>query len=429
MKTPDLDISDFDDREFTDALKVDFGRATRLVHSGSTCDAYDSMIQRRRVFIKRLKPEFRDNPLYRSAFDKEYDLGVGLNHVSLPRYVTIGDDYLVMDFIEGDTLGELLRRGDERLQDKRFVDRLLGELIDVIEYLHRHQVVHCDIKPDNLIVSPYDGQPLTLVDFDKAYTSWLSDTAGNPAKYDCETCSDGQVDFKGICAIADLLGHKGLAAMKDNKELTIAALRRALATPSRHRYIVAAIVLGLIICCGALAYNLRQPSMVSALGDEIVTEEVVEAAEPVNTDEASVEPSRVEPVVVEKTIVVNNTHPDTCNTTKVDYLIENKLDEVTEIIHQVIDPYIREGNELIAKASDTTIPLSQIEEADEAYRDKFAEIIGKTDKELQKRYDFYYQQEGGMLFMKSGLFEPFYSGFFQYTNEIGRVIQERKGIK
>ena len=76
MKTPDLDISDFDDREFTDALKVDFGRATRLVHSGSTCDAYDSMIQRRRVFIKRLKPEFRDNPLYRSAFDKEYDLSL-----------------------------------------------------------------------------------------------------------------------------------------------------------------------------------------------------------------------------------------------------------------------------------------------------------------------------------------------------------------
>lgn len=63
MKTPDLDISDFDNREFTDALKVDFGRATRLVHSGSTCDAYDSMIQRRRVFIKRLKPECRDNPL------------------------------------------------------------------------------------------------------------------------------------------------------------------------------------------------------------------------------------------------------------------------------------------------------------------------------------------------------------------------------
>lgn len=429
MITSDLDISAFDEETLGGALQIDFGRARKLTHAGSTCNTYECVIQRRRVFVKRLKPEFRDNPLYRAAFDKEYDLGVGLSHCSLPRYVAIGDDYIVMDYIEGETLGELIRRDDERLKDKRFVDKLLSELIDVVEYLHRHQVVHCDLKPDNIIVSPYDAQPLTLVDFDKAYTSWLSDTAGNPAKYNCETCADGQVDFKGICAIAELLGQKQLAALKNNKNLTPGDLRKALAGQSMHRYVVATLVVVAFICCGAFAYNLRRPSdalPVHTENTESAAEEVVETVEPVNTDEASVNASRVEPAAVEKTNAVNNTPPDTCNTAKIDYLIENKSNEIHEIIHRIIDPYIQEGNDLITKAADTTIPIQEIEEADRAYGEKYMEVIDRTEKELQKRYDFYYQQEGSALFMKSGLYEKLFYDRVHYMSAIGVIIDERK---
>ena len=46
---------------------VDFATARLLNRSGSTCDAYECVIQRRRVFVKRLKAEYRDNPLYRAA--------------------------------------------------------------------------------------------------------------------------------------------------------------------------------------------------------------------------------------------------------------------------------------------------------------------------------------------------------------------------
>ncbi len=134
MKEDDVIVSGFDrtgdDRA---SFAVDFSQAKRLERGGSTCDAYECTVQRRRVFVKCLKPEYRDNPLYRAAFDKEYDLGVSLSHPSLPRYVGFGGDYIVMDFIEGDTLADLIKHNDRRLKNRKFVRKLLLNII------------HCDI--------------------------------------------------------------------------------------------------------------------------------------------------------------------------------------------------------------------------------------------------------------------------------------------
>ncbi|MDE6249024.1 MAG: protein kinase, partial [Paramuribaculum sp.] len=203
---------------------VDFTKAELLDRSGSTCDAYEATVQRRRVFVKRLKAEYRDNPLYRAAFDKEYDLGVSLSHPSLPRYVGYGDDYVVMDFIEGDTLADLIQRGDSRLKDRKFVRRLLSELIDVAEYLHNRNVVHCDIKADNIMISPYSNRPATLIDLDKAYTPWLDSTHGNAGNYGCDSCADGAIDIKGIGMIASKLGMKRIAKACDAENVSLESL-------------------------------------------------------------------------------------------------------------------------------------------------------------------------------------------------------------
>lgn len=379
METSDLDISAFDEEVLGGALKVDFGRARKLAHSGSTCDTYECVIQRRRVFVKRLKPEFRDNALYRAAFDKEYDLGVGLSHCSLPRYVAYGDDYLVMDYIEGETLGELIRRSDERLKDKSFVDRLLGELIDVVEYLHRHQVVHCDIKPDNIIVSPYDGQPLTLVDFDKAYTSWLSDTAGNPAKYDCETCSDGQVDFKGICAVADLLGQKRLAALYNYKDLTIELLRKALLKKSilknRMTYLLG--LMGIMISGGVVLWILNRPineptqpieSAIVELPDKETMESVIPEPEtkvlPVVVSESF---NNQQAKIIEKEI--NNSpetsvkHIDTTEVASENEFREPTVEDIDRIVLRYYGPLYSQQDYLNEYINDTTLTGDQLRNA------------------------------------------------------------------
>ncbi|MDE6321111.1 MAG: protein kinase, partial [Muribaculaceae bacterium] len=186
MKDDDQIISGFDDSAFNEPpFAIDFTNATPINGSGSTCDTYLCTVQHRRVFVKRLKAQYRNNPLYRAAFSKEYDLGLSLSHQSLPRYVGHGDDYIVTDFIEGDTLAALIKRGDRRVSDRKHAKKLIAELIDVVEYLHNRNIVHCDIKPDNIIISPYPDRPITLIDLDKAFSPWLDSTHGDTSKYGC----------------------------------------------------------------------------------------------------------------------------------------------------------------------------------------------------------------------------------------------------
>ncbi|MDE5844731.1 MAG: protein kinase [Muribaculaceae bacterium] len=186
--------------------EIDFDDAIRLPDGGSTCDIYRTRWQRRDVFVKRLKEEFRDKPLYLDALDKEFDVGVNLKHQSLPEYREFHRDYIVLDYIDGQTLAEMISRQDPWLTNERNIVKMLRELVDVVGYLHRHNVVHCDIKPDNIMITA-NGRNLVLIDFDKSYTDALGDTSGHPGKYGLPTDEKGRmaIDFHGIGMVVEKL--------------------------------------------------------------------------------------------------------------------------------------------------------------------------------------------------------------------------------
>lgn len=192
MESDSDSISGFDNEIISDGGPIDFDAAKRLERRGSTCDVYVTRYHGRRVFVKRLKEKFRANSVYRAALDKEFELGVTLRHKSLPEYREYHDDYIVMDYIDGVTLAEVIKcdtKGETSasnasrwLKRPENLRRMLKEIIEVTGYLHRHNIVHCDIKPDNIILT--DGTfNLMLIDFDKSYTSWLDDTSGSPSIY------------------------------------------------------------------------------------------------------------------------------------------------------------------------------------------------------------------------------------------------------
>lgn len=200
------EISGFDDNVPTDNGAIDFASATRLERTGSTCDAFVTKLQRRRVFIKRLKDQFRDSPRHRAALDKEYDLGVNLHHPSLPDYREFHGDYIVMDFVDGLTIAEMIRRNDPWLSNPDNVRRMLSQLVDVVDYLHQHNVLHCDIKSDNVMITSIQRN-LMLIDLDKAYTDWLDDTPGDPALYNV-SAHQSDIDFHGIGKLVERMNEK-----------------------------------------------------------------------------------------------------------------------------------------------------------------------------------------------------------------------------
>lgn len=186
--------------------EIDFDSAVKLPEGGSTCDIYRTKWQRRDVFIKRLKKPFRSKPLYLDALDKEFDIGVNLKHPSLPEYREFHRDYIVLDYIDGITLADMIKRHDPWLSNEKHIVKMLKELVDVVGYLHRHNVVHCDIKPDNIMITA-NGRNLVLIDFDKCYSDALSDTSGHPSKYGLPTDEKGRVaiDFRGIGMVVEKL--------------------------------------------------------------------------------------------------------------------------------------------------------------------------------------------------------------------------------
>ena len=84
-----------------------FQDSTPVLTTGATSDCYRVKLYGKLHFLKRLKPEFSGNPRYRAAMRKEFETGYNLDHPNLVRYMSCGDDYLLTEWVDGITLGEL----------------------------------------------------------------------------------------------------------------------------------------------------------------------------------------------------------------------------------------------------------------------------------------------------------------------------------
>ena len=88
-------LSDSSDYNIEPGSDIDFTSAVRLPQQGSASEVYKTRWQRRTVLVKRLKEEFRDSPLNRDALEKEYEIGVNLNHPSQPPLLSLGTNSMI----------------------------------------------------------------------------------------------------------------------------------------------------------------------------------------------------------------------------------------------------------------------------------------------------------------------------------------------
>lgn len=147
-------------------------RVIRLLGTGGMGAVYfarDPVLDRN-VAIKQLQADPITGQLLaeqiRTQFQREAQTLASLHHPNLPRvtdYFTEGKlHYLVMDYIEGQTLQEIVQANPGGLDEAQVLD-WADQLLSALEYIHGHHLIHRDIKPSNIRRTP-DGR-IFLVDF------------------------------------------------------------------------------------------------------------------------------------------------------------------------------------------------------------------------------------------------------------------------
>ncbi len=119
--------------------------------------AYDDRLDRK-VAIKRIRPGTEGTLDRRERFRREARLAARLSHSAIVQVYDIlqedGTDYIVMEYVEGTTLRDLIRLGP---LDVREVLELAREVAAGLEAAHRQGIIHRDLKTENVLVSASGG--------------------------------------------------------------------------------------------------------------------------------------------------------------------------------------------------------------------------------------------------------------------------------
>lgn len=122
---------------------------------GEVWEAKDEVILRS-VAIKILKPEFMGDPGFLERFRTEARLAAKVNHEGIADVYDYGEDsgnaFLVMELVPGDSLATILE-SEKSLLPNRVLD-LVAQTARALHEAHLAGLVHRDIKPGNLLITP-----------------------------------------------------------------------------------------------------------------------------------------------------------------------------------------------------------------------------------------------------------------------------------
>ena len=194
-----MQTSDFiSDKEESDKIET-------LGIRGATSETFKRRVDGRLYFVKQLSPEYSTDKRYREAFHKEYEVGKSIDSPYIVKYVAMeeGADGLciLMEYVNGVTLAEKQASEPEYFRKEQHVKKLLLQVAQALAVLHRHNIVHMDIKPENILLTK-GSNDVMLVDLGFCLSDKNDSTVGCTQQFAAPEVTKG--DIKDIDARTDI---------------------------------------------------------------------------------------------------------------------------------------------------------------------------------------------------------------------------------
>lgn len=106
------------------------------------------------VAVKVLTATLAGNPTLADRFEREFRSAARLDHPNMVLALDFGHEagftYLVTEFVDGKTLGKILK--EQGALPEEHAVRIVTQVAQALHYAHKHRVIHRDVKPDNILV-------------------------------------------------------------------------------------------------------------------------------------------------------------------------------------------------------------------------------------------------------------------------------------
>ena len=210
-----------------------------LIKSHSRTQVYTATRYGRRFVLKSLTPETASLTDYRLQQEQEFQLGIQLVHPNIATTYSLEEidgvgRCIVQEWIDGVTLGEWL----QAKPSKTSRERVLNQVLDALEYIHGLQLVHHDLKTDNILITR-NGANAKLIDFGLSAADASVSPVPNNSRKDIESL---QKLFPDICP-------KGSFA-------TIAALRKTINRRKRFIRLLPVFLSALLLAAAVTLFHL-----------------------------------------------------------------------------------------------------------------------------------------------------------------------------
>ncbi|MBX3086203.1 MAG: protein kinase [Anaerolineae bacterium] len=197
-------------------------KITALIGEGGMADVYRARQEslKRDVAIKVMRLQLSLNPEFLKRFQREAQMIASLNHPHIIRIYDYGEQqditYLVMDYLTGGSLGDLIKR--ERSLTPTDTSVVLDQIASALDHAHRRGIVHRDLKPHNILFDESGSAILTdfgiakLIDDNSIHTA-TGVAIGTPAYMAPEQWQGLPIDARtdvyafGVILYEMLTGH------------------------------------------------------------------------------------------------------------------------------------------------------------------------------------------------------------------------------